>query len=183
MNENYINYYMNFCMRKNYLSRSDLTNSVNMSSLTNFATNLKNELSFEGSYCETSKSNIDKATPYLSAIRCTSWPTIATLDPQTYILTNSFLSTTALTNGATDGDPEYCTTTATKMRFRIPAEEIGNYGRYIDKYSAHDEENEFLLVPNSCFMKVPRPAEAANNEFYFAPADISECNAATPTLL
>jgi len=183
MNENYMNYYMNFCMRKNYLSRIDMSNSVKMPALTTFTKNLRNEMLFGGSDCENIKPPVDNAIPYLSTIRCTSYPTIATLEAQIYILTNSFLSTTSLTDGSTDGDPKYCTTIATKMRFRIPTAEIVNYGRDIDNYSAHDEENEFLLVPNLCFLKVLRPPETASNEFFFEPVNINYCNAVTLMLL
>lgn len=153
LNENRINYYLNFCLRKKKLLvqqnlRIVASQGVKLDNLVKYANNLKNELTFTSSLsCNSKKTKIDKAS-FLTTIRCSGYPTVSIMQGKTHIKTNSFLSTSI----STECNPTYFRAgVSNRFIFMTPGESISRYGREITYLSSHPDEAEFLLVPGVCY--------------------------------
>ena len=150
LNENSLNYYVNGCLRANQISVKNkvLSTSLPMNNLLKFANNLYNEIArLSSETCDTAFSTEELIGGDLNLIRCSGYPTSDNLNGKTHVMTNSFLSTSI----ANDCNPTYVTPKSSKFHFIIKRDDIKFYGRDTTRFSAHPDENEFLLLPGSCF--------------------------------
>lgn len=153
LNENRINYYLNFCLRKKKLLvqenlRIIPAKGVKLDNLVKYANNLKNEVTFTSTYsCNANRTVNDKAS-FLTTIRCSGFPTVSIMEGKTHVKTSSFLSTSI----STECNPTYFKSGVTNIfLFQTPAKSIPRNGREITNLSSHSDEAEFLLVPGICY--------------------------------
>ena len=171
LTENQLKHYLNHCLRKTTLKYSlglPLKNfqKLPLGNVITFYESVENEAQFRGS-CEQSQSEREKREEDFKVLRCTGKLQSEDLEKVQYVYAKSLISTTFLNECRTTGD--------LKLIFEIKSGSRRRVGRDIQRFSAHPDDQEFLMLPGACFRQKPRASGSPSNEFVFEDTVSDDC--------
>jgi len=173
LQENQVKSYINNCLRKKKLSiDSDgkVKNPKNLplDHVIKFIEGLRKEVLFQGSECLADKSGFEQNLGDLELICCDGHHLQSDFEGKRFLLTKAFIS--ASRKDSCQSSPP------TIIHLTIIGQNKNIIGRDIERFSAHRNEEEFLILPGSCFKKLPRKLGAGNNEFFYKNVSTEDCD-------
>lgn len=171
LSENNVKSYINNCLKKKKLvfaQNGEIENPerLPLDQVINFIKNLKKELAF-GGQCSPDKTPTENQDT-IKLVKCKG--TVTMDENKDHLMTKGFLTTFVGENCENESK--------VLLHFKVKGDHKENFGRFVWKYSGHryKGEKEFVVLPESCFVKTVREKGARENEFFYESAKQEECN-------